>query len=132
MSPKCQKRGLTAHQTSQDLFSLNHLPVTNHEKSTVILIHQLSNFGVFSHKFFRNFEDAKRQLIQVAAKNTQRPAFLTQGTTYGRQTQSSAELDLELVWFGFVIFLINIFYWFGLVIGIEMTKPIGYFGYFSL
>ena len=42
------------------------------------------------------------------------------------------EVVLELGLFGFVIFEKNIFNRFGLVIDIEIIKPISYFGYFSL
>ena len=48
---------------SQDPFLLTCLLVTNFEKSTIILIYQLSNFGVSGPKFFNNFKDAKWQLI---------------------------------------------------------------------
>ena len=70
MSPKHQEQGVTAYPTSQDLFLLTRPLVTNLEESTVILIHQLSNFGVSSHKFFKNLKDNKRRLIRAAAKNT--------------------------------------------------------------
>ena len=36
---------------SQDFFLFTCLLVTNLEESTVILIHQLSDFGVSGHKF---------------------------------------------------------------------------------
>ena len=49
-----------------------------------VYIHQLFDFGVSGHKFFKNLKDAKQQLIQAAAKSTQRPVFLTQEMTYGR------------------------------------------------
>ena len=90
-SLKCQGRGLTANLTSPDLFLLTCPLVTNLEKSKVILIHQLSDFRISGHKFFKNIKDAKWRLIQTAAKIIQRPVFLTQGMTYGKQTQSSAE-----------------------------------------
>ena len=71
--------------------SIKSSHMTNLKESIIILIHQLSDFGNSGHKFFKNFEDAKWQLIQAAAKNTQCPAFLTQGTTYGKRTKSFAE-----------------------------------------
>ena len=63
MSPERQGQGLTALPTSQDLFFLTCLPVTNIEEGTIMLIHQLSDFGVSGHKFFKNLKDAEGQLI---------------------------------------------------------------------
>ena len=56
-SPEPQGQGLTALSTRQDLFLLTRSPVTNLKESIVILIYQLSDFGVSGHKFFMNLED---------------------------------------------------------------------------
>ena len=91
MSPECQEQGLAAHPTSRDSFPLTQLLVTYLEESTVTLAHQLYNFGATGHKFVKNLGDVKQRLIRAAAKRTLYPAFLSQRTTYGRQTQSSAK-----------------------------------------
>ena len=88
---KCPGKELAACPTSQNFFPLTCPLVTNLKESTVTLAYQLYNFGASGHKFLKNLGNIKHQLIQATAKSILCAAFLSQGTTHGRQTQLSAE-----------------------------------------
>ena len=64
MSLKHSRQGLAACLSSQDTFSLTCLPVTNFNESTVILAHQLYNFGTTGHKFSRTLKTQNGNLFE--------------------------------------------------------------------